>query len=207
MRRLSVDLQTYFEAETCPETVMLEDLFGLAGERTFGFGLVLLSLPSALPIPAPGYSIPFGIGILLLSVQLVAGRPNLWLPRWAREKKFSSARMQGWVHQGIPWLRRIENLTRPRWNSISDGPFSRLISGLLISLMAVFMLIPIPGTNTLPAIGVFVTGFGLSEKDGLITGFGWLICLFAAILVPLIMLAYAYAGLSVTEWIREWLNR
>jgi hypothetical protein len=29
--------------------------------------------------------------------------------------------------------------------------------------MAISMMIPIPGTNTLPAMGVFVTSFGLSE--------------------------------------------
>jgi hypothetical protein len=38
------------------------------------------------------------------------------------------------------------------------------------------MMIPIPGTNNLPVMGIFVTAFGLSEDDGAISlegrGFG-----------------------------------
>ncbi|MGF1576988.1 MAG: exopolysaccharide biosynthesis protein [Cyanophyceae cyanobacterium] len=200
MARLSVELQAFFEADTCPEQVKLRDVLALAGERTFGFGFVLLSFPSALPIPAPGYSIPFGFGILLLSVQLIGGRSSLWLPRMIGDKKLKSGQMRGVLKKGIPWLQRIENISRPRWGQVSDTPLSRLVSGIFISLMAIFMLIPIPGTNTLPAIGIFVTGFGLSEKDGLITSLGWGICGLASLLVPLIITAYFYGGKSLLDW-------
>nr|WP_245894793.1 exopolysaccharide biosynthesis protein [Nostoc cycadae] len=33
--------------------------------------------------------------------------------------------------------------------------------GIAIALMSISMMIPIPGTNILPAMGIFVTGFGL----------------------------------------------
>jgi hypothetical protein len=41
--------------------------------------------------------------------------------------------------------------------------------GIAIALMGISMMIPIPGTNTLPAMGIFVTGFGLMEDDGAIS--------------------------------------
>ncbi|BBD57245.1 hypothetical protein NIES2109_00100 [Nostoc sp. HK-01] len=41
--------------------------------------------------------------------------------------------------------------------------------GIAIALMSISMMIPIPGTNTLPAMGIFVTGFGLLEDDGAIS--------------------------------------
>jgi hypothetical protein len=50
----------------------LADILLLAGERTFGSLLVILSLPPALPIPTPGYSTPFGVLISLLAIQLIS---------------------------------------------------------------------------------------------------------------------------------------
>ena len=60
MARLSVELHRFFFEAKRPLKVTLSELLLIAEERTFGFLFVLLSLPSALPIPAPGYSIPFG---------------------------------------------------------------------------------------------------------------------------------------------------
>jgi len=56
------------------------------------------------------------------------------------------------------------------------------VIGGAIALMAASMMIPIPGTNTLPAIGVFVTGLGLLEDDGVIGLAGLALCSIAAIL-------------------------
>ena len=75
MARLSVELQRYFFEEDRQPQVKLADILSFAGERIFGFLFVILSLPSALPVPAPGYSIPFGIvgalgGHLLLGYNL-----------------------------------------------------------------------------------------------------------------------------------------
>ena len=73
----------YFFEEERNEKVTLAEILTLAGERIFGFLLVILSLPSApsaFPVPAPGYSTPFGIAIFFLAVQLIMGRDYLWLP-------------------------------------------------------------------------------------------------------------------------------
>ena len=61
MARLSVELNRYFFEEDRSSDIKLIDILELAGERVFGFLFVILALPSALPVPAPGYSIPFGI--------------------------------------------------------------------------------------------------------------------------------------------------
>ena len=50
------------------------------GEKGFGMLLVVLSLPSALPVPAPGYSTPFGLVMALIALQMVCGRRTVWLP-------------------------------------------------------------------------------------------------------------------------------
>ena len=169
MAKLSVELQRFFFEEEQAEQVTLNDVFSLAGERIFGFLFVLLSLPSALPVPAPGYSIPFGVVIFVLAGQLIIGRKRPWLPRRWVEKPRDIKAFRGIVQKGIPWLRRIESFSRPRLTFICTSLPGRVVLGVAIALMAVFMMIPIPGTNTLPAIGIFVMAFGLIEDDGAIS--------------------------------------
>lgn len=163
--------------------VTLDELLSIAGERTFGFLFVMLSLPSALPIPAPGYSIPFGIVMGLLAWQLIKGAKQPWLPLGWRKKGFERKKVRGFVKAGLPWLRRIEAISRPRLTAICTSLPGRLAIGIAIALMSLCMMIPIPGTNTLPAIGIFVTGFGLLDDDGAVSLAGLTICTLALGLV------------------------
>jgi hypothetical protein len=73
--------------------------------------------------------------------------------------------------------------------------------------MAISMMIPIPGTNTLPAMGVFVTGFGLLEDDGAISLSGLVLCVMGAILSTSILFALIWGGSSLLDVIKTWLGR
>ncbi len=187
MAKLSVELQRYFFDEEPPNKVTLGDIIDLAGERIFGFLFVILSLPSALPVPAPGYSIPFGILLLLLAVQLIIGSKTPWLPKSWLNNSISIEKVQGVLKKGIPWLQKIEVISRPRLSYICTSFVGRIIIGCAIALMAISMMIPIPGTNTLPAIGIFVTGFGLLDDDGFISLGGLVVCVMGATLSGLIV--------------------
>ncbi|NEQ74004.1 MAG: exopolysaccharide biosynthesis protein [Okeania sp. SIO2C9] len=195
MAKLSVELQQYFFDEKCASKVTLGDIIGLAGERIFGFLFVILSLPSALPVPAPGYSIPFGILLLLLALQLIIGSTTPWLPKSWLNHSISLDKVQGILKKAIPWLQKIELISRPRLSYICTSFIGRIIIGCAIALMAISMMIPIPGTNTLPAIGIFVTGFGLLDDDGFISLGGLVVCLMGATLSGLI-LRFGYEGVK-----------
>lgn len=187
MARLSVELNQYFFESPPGEKVTLGDILALAGERTFGFLFVLLALPSALPVPAPGYSVPFGIVMLLLALQLVAGRNRPWLPLSWKQKAFELKQLQGFMKAGLPWLGRLESVSRPRLSYICASLPGRIVIGVAISLMSISMMIPIPLTNTLPALGIFVTGFGLLDDDGFISIVGLTLCAMGATLTSLIL--------------------
>ncbi|NEQ39917.1 MAG: exopolysaccharide biosynthesis protein [Okeania sp. SIO3I5] len=187
MAKLSVELQRYFFDEKLAAQVTLRDIIDLAGERIFGFLFVILSLPSALPVPAPGYSIPFGILLLLLAVQLIVGSKTPWLPKSCLNRSISIDKIQGILKSGIPWLQKIEVISRPRLSYICTSFVGRIVIGCAIALMAISMMIPIPGTNTLPAIGIFVTGFGLLDDDGVISLGGLVLCVMGATLSGLIL--------------------
>jgi len=168
MAKLSVELNRYFFEEERDKKVTLLDILALTGERVFGFLLVVLSLPSALPVPAPGYSIPFGIAMFFLAIQLVIGRDRPWFPDKLLNGSMKLETAQKFVKMGLPWVQRIEKITKPRFAYLCTSIPGKVMLGCAIALMSISMMIPIPGTNTLPAIGIFVTAFGLLEDDGLI---------------------------------------
>ena len=195
MAKLSTELQRYFFEEKQPEQIKLSDILSLAGERIFGFLFIILALPSALPIPAPGYSIPFGIVMFFLAVQLIIGRQRPWLPEKMMNKSIKLSQVQGFVKAGMPWLKRIEALTHPRIAYVCTSIPGKVIIGTAIALMSICMMIPIPGTNTVPAIGIFIVGFGLQEDDGFISLAGLGVCLVAITLVVGIM----FTGVSILD--------
>jgi hypothetical protein len=207
MAKLSNELNRFFFEEQRGSTVTLEDILELAGERIFGFLFVILSLPSALPLPAPVISIPFGIIMVALAAQLIIGRQEPWLPAKFAKRPIKIETARKFIKSGIPWLQKIEALSRPRLPFVCTTIPGKIIIGLAIGLMSIFMMIPIPGTNTLPAIGIFVTGFGLLEDDGAISLGGLTICAIATILVGSIFGALIWGGTSLIDQIKTKLGR
>ncbi len=222
MARLSVELEKFFfQDDRWPDVaamtvkadklqlpkVTLANLLDLAGERTFGFLFVLLSFPSALPVPAPGYSIPFGIAMLLLAGQLVLGRDEPWFPQSWRQHGFEITQIRQVLKAGLPWLRRIEAISRPRLTNVCTSLPGRITIGSAIALMSISMMIPIPGTNTLPAIGIFVTGFGLLDDDGAISLAGLVLCVCGFIISTSIIVAIAFGGSSLIDMLKSALGR
>lgn len=198
MAKLSTELQHYFlgdphdltahetaaaKAATPGDEVTLEEILALSGERTFGFLFVLLALPSALPLPAPVISTPLGFVMGLLAIQLLIGSEQPWLPEKWRSKGFGRAQVKRFIKAGLPWLKRIESISRPRLTVVCTSRIGRLVIGIAILLMSISMMFPIPFTNTLPAISIFIMGFGLLDDDGAISLAGLTICITALGLV------------------------
>ncbi len=230
MAKLSVELQRYFlsDAEAVDtamptssaaasaqyssysKPVTLNEILEIAGERTFGFLFVLLALPSALPIPAPGYSTPFGIVMFLLAVQLILGRDQPWLPEKFRKRGFERQKIQGLIEKGIPWLKKIEMVARPRLTPVCTSRAGQMAIGIAIALMSISMMIPIPLTNTLPAIGIFVTGFGLLDDDGAISLAGLTICAISAVTTTTILVLVFRLGMTgmerVVDTAKDWVK-
>ena len=77
----------------------------------------------------------------------------------------------------------------------------------MIALMGISMMIIIPGTNTLPAMGIFVTAFGLQEDDGFISLGGLVICLLASVLSTSIIIVAIWGGTSLVDMIKSSLGR
>jgi len=170
-------------------------LFESNPNRGFGLAFLLTSLPSALPLPAPGYSTPFGILILILASQMLTGRKSPWMPQWALNKELSPQLRSAIKSFLVRVFHYSELFIKPRFHFLG-GRALVWISGITIALMAILMIIPIPGTNTLPAMIIFVTGLALSEDDQLLLLIAILGGLVAAFVYLTLLTFVFYYGLS-----------
>ncbi|NBW42042.1 exopolysaccharide biosynthesis protein [bacterium] len=142
-----------------------------------GMALVLIffSLPSALPVPAPGYSTVLSVPLLCIGLGLLFGKRSVKFPAFISKKTINLSKLKKMRSLMEKLAIFLERFSRPRLASFVQSLSARLLIGLLICLLGVSMAIPIPGTNTLPAGGIFLIGFSLLEDDFLFLflGFAW----------------------------------
>lgn len=175
------------------------------GDKGFGLLLAILSLPSALPVPAPGYSTPFGILLALLGAQMAAGRPRPWLPERALRKEVGkefAAKVFGAATRFLRWSERVIR-PRMRWINRTGG---RVFLGCVVILMACLMILPIPMTNTLPAMVVFLVGVSLSEDDGLAALAAFAAGLLAAAFYAYVIYLLATVGMDGVIQLKDWIK-
>ncbi|MDQ8193851.1 exopolysaccharide biosynthesis protein [Coraliomargarita sp. SDUM461004] len=145
----------------------IREITRAVGEKGFGLVLIVLSLPSALPVPAPGYSTPFGIVIALVALQMMRGRAAVWLPRKLASVRIQPALAATMLGSASKFLKAIERFIRPRQLWIRGRAGQAGLASVIL-IMACLMMLPIPLTNTFPAMVIFMIGVGLSEEDGLL---------------------------------------
>lgn len=143
----------------------LGDLSEAFGEKGFGMLLLLLAFPAALPIPAPGYATPFGILMIVLGSQMLRGYKTPQLPETMKKRVLKYSLLDFSLKNGASLFRVVELFVKPRLENQVTKLYR--VMGLIIILMAAFMTLPIPLTNTAPSFVIFVMAASLLEKDGL----------------------------------------
>ena len=203
-RSLSENLKRSIGEENRSD-VSLKSILDNVEEQGFGLLLMTLSLPSALPIPAAGYSTPFGILFILLGLQMMAGRHRPWLPNWALRRSMSRSFAEKAIGTAARVFGVIERLVHPRLKWISSPYGSRFLSFVVV-VMAVLMTLPIPTTNTFPAGVIFLIGVGLSEKDGLFCLGACLLGVAAIGLYVVVIYILITQGMEGVEHLKEWIK-
>lgn len=141
------------------------------GGRAIGALIFVFGLACFLPLP-PGATTIFGAPLLLLAPQLVIGASAPWLPRRVKEQTILTADLATGLGRAIGWLERIEAISRPRL-VILFGPVGERVLGLVCTVLALVLILPIPLGNMLPALAVSVLSFSLIQRDGLIALVGY----------------------------------
>lgn len=149
-----------------PGTATLGDVLDRLGRTGLGLTLLVLALPSFLPIPGLPIGALFGAALIAVAAQMLMGSPRLALPGWLRRRPVPRAAVVGASRWLAPRLMRVEALLRPRllyWT----GRRARAWTAVPILLAAAAILLPIPLGNQVPALGIVGCGLGFLARDGL----------------------------------------
>ena len=153
------------------DTVTLGEIAGALDARGFGLSTLLFSIPSLLPMP-PGLPTLVGVALLIVSVQMVVGREELWLPSFLSRHRFSRRMLVSGVEKISPYIEAAERFARPRL-IVLTGRGATVAIGLVVLIMAIVLILPLPpGGNFPPALACAVLGLGLAQRDGLIVLIG-----------------------------------
>lgn len=184
----------------------LQEIMQAIDDKGFGLVLILLSLPSALPVPAAGYSTPFGLLMFTIGIQMLKGRHTPWLPDKAKKMSLPHGFFQKMITAATKFLGFLESFIRPRLR-FATQPMGRRFLAMLVIVMSLLMTLPIPGTNTFPAFVIFLIGVCISEEDGLLALAAMAAGLFA-LLIYLVAIYFLVHYFSEYGWdgIHEFLS-
>lgn len=160
---LLIDIQNKYKDS---DRISVDQLVNDLKERGFGILFIIFCAIPALPIPAQGIATILAIPVILLAVQLIVGKNEIWLPKFIRKKSVGSSKINKVTKVALPLMKKFEYLSNPRLKFMTS-PFMERIIGVFILCCSISMALPIPFSNTVPSIGIVIMSLGMMEKDGL----------------------------------------
>jgi hypothetical protein len=172
-QRLSDALDALAQGQS--DRLSLDDALEALGARSFGSLMLAMALPAML-LP-PGAAALLGAPLVVISGQLMIGRPRPWLPRRMRGLSLSRERARKVLGATAARVRWLEQALQPRLASLCRPWHARAVAAACVCLSVVLML-PAPFAHTAAALGVVAFAAGLMEADGLalLAGWGFSLC-------------------------------
>lgn len=183
-------------------TVNVGEIIAHFGPRAFGALLFVFAVPNLLPLP-PGSTTVLGLPLLLFAPQLALGSQQPWLPRRLQLRAFDAASLRKVAARASVWVERAERLTTRR-GAVMFGTLGTALIGIVCTLLAAVLILPIPLGNMLPAFTIAVFGLSLVQRDGLLALIGYALAsasagaLVVAFNIILALLASASTWLKAT---------
>lgn len=179
------------------EDTTLGGLIAFFGPRSFAIVFVLLLGVPALPLPTGGATHVFEVIAVLLALQLIVGRQEIWLPERWRRIQLAGAGQQRFLNGLMRVIRWLERFSRPRLRFVFHRRVTNIVFGLLVvgGSVAAFVAPPFTGLDTLPALGVVLLSLGVLLEDMAIVIGGVIVALIGVVL-EVILGAAAIKGIS-----------
>jgi hypothetical protein len=155
-------------------TKSVDDLVETFGPNSFAVLFVVLMAFPALPLPTGGVSHLLEIITMLLSLELIIGRREVWIPgRW-RTKELKGVTGERFSAALLKRIRWFERFARPRWSGLFEHRTTSVCFGVVVFglALAAFFAPPFSGLDTLPALGVVVLSLAVLFGDALLAGIG-----------------------------------
>jgi hypothetical protein len=145
----------------------LGSIIELFEKKSFALLFILLLGVSALPLPTGGATHVFEIVAMLLAVQLIAGRDQIWLPERWRRLRLAGPSQQRFINRLMKTIRWLERFSRPRASYLFDHRLSNIVFGVLVlaGSLAAFLAVPFSGLDTLPSLGVVLLSIAVVLED------------------------------------------
>jgi hypothetical protein len=162
--RLSRELEGWLAGDGEKTVGSLVDLFG---QRSFAVLFVLLLGVPALPLPTGGATHVFELIAMLLALQLIIGRDQIWLPRRWCALSLAGSKQQRFIAALMRMIRRLEGISRRRFGFLFGHRLSQVAFGVLAlaGSLGAFLAPPFSGLDTLPALGVVLLSLGVLLED------------------------------------------
>jgi hypothetical protein len=145
----------------------LGSLIELFEKKSFALLFILLLGVSALPLPTGGATHVFEVIAMLLAVQLIMGREEIWLPQRWRRLRLAGDRQQRFIVRLMKMIRWLERLSRPRLTVLFNHRLTNVVFGVLViaGSLGAFLAPPFSGLDTLPSLGVVLLSIGVLLED------------------------------------------
>jgi hypothetical protein len=160
--RASVELQGWLEGDG---EKTIGALVEVSGKRAFALIFVMLMGVPALPLPTGGATHVFEVITVLLALELVVGREEVWLPRRSRARTVDTEGR--FIRVLLRTIRRVERLSKQRLGFLFGHRLSNLVFGAFVAAgaTAAFLAPPFTGLDTLPALGVVLVSLAVLLED------------------------------------------
>lgn len=154
-------------------------LLEAAGRRSFGALLLVPGLLVLSPLSGiPGVPTMSGLMVLLITVQLLFGRTQFWLPDWLLRRRIRYAHLARALKFLRPVARFADRLLRPRWGWLAHHRGVYVVA-LVCAFIGVIMppMELVPFLSTLAGAALSLFGMALIGRDGLAAFLGLGFCL------------------------------
>jgi len=169
--RISVELGEWLESD---RKKTIGDLLDTFGPRSFAvLFIVLMALP-ALPLPTGAVSHVLEVIAMLLALELIVGRTEVWIPKRFHDRELKGLSNPKFRNTLLKRIRWFEKLSKPRMAELLEHRLTGVVFGVAVLgfTLTAFMAPPFSGLDTLPSLGVVVLSLGVLLGDILIGGIG-----------------------------------
>jgi hypothetical protein len=136
-------------------------------KKSFALLFILLLGVSALPLPTGGATHVLEIIAILLALQLIAGREQIWVPSRWRRLQLAGEKRQRFITGLLKMIRWVERFSRPRLTVAFGHRLTNAVFGTLVlaGSLGAFFAPPFSGLDTLPSLGVVLLSLGVVLED------------------------------------------
>lgn len=181
------------QEELPDENISLKELINVMSGEGLQFMIIILIAPFLIPASIPGSSTPFGILIILLEIAYLNNK-SLYIPDFIGKYEISKENVLKLFDIIKKALGYVEKISKPR-GKLSSKKYVLKINAIVNIILAflLFLPLPIPFTDFVPAISMLLLAVSTLEHDSYLMILGYV----AAILTVIYFSSVGYVGIEI----------